>query len=145
MLERPDLLQDPRFASNSERMANLSALVETLTETFRTRPTHEWLRRIEEAGVPGGPMLTLDQVYADPHVHAREMDMIIEHPVAGPVHAIGFPVKYSATPGRITRPAPVLGQHSLQILRELGVSDEECRRLESEGVIHVGRVEDAQS
>jgi crotonobetainyl-CoA:carnitine CoA-transferase CaiB-like acyl-CoA transferase len=134
-LERPDLLADPRFADNSGRMANLAVLVETLTETFQTRTTEEWWPLLEAAGVPCGPVLSLDQVYQYPQTRARNMDLQIEHPVAGRVHAIGFPVKYSTTPGQMYRPAPVLGQHSFAILQELGMSAQECRQLEADGVI----------
>jgi formyl-CoA transferase len=134
-MERPDLLQTPLYATNSDRMANLSSLVETLTETFKTRTTEEWMQRLDQAGVPAGPVLTLDQVYEHPQVQAREMDVEIEHPIAGRVHALGFPVKYSGTPGQITRPAPVLGQHSFSILASLGFTPEECRQLEAEGIV----------
>ncbi len=132
---RSDLLHDARFATNSERMKHRPALVATLTETLKTRTTEEWLDVLEEAGVPSGPVLTLDQVYQHPQTQARQMDMQVEHPVAGNVHAIGFPVKYSQTPGQLYRPAPVLGQHSRQIIASLGVSSEECQKLEAEGVI----------
>jgi crotonobetainyl-CoA:carnitine CoA-transferase CaiB-like acyl-CoA transferase len=135
-LERPDLLQTPLFATNSDRMANLSHLVETLTETFRTRTTEEWQQRLDEAGVPAGPVLTLDQVYEHPQVRAREMDIEIDHPLAGREHALGFPVKYSSTPGRIVRPAPVLGQHSFKILKDLGFTPEDCSKLAAEGIVH---------
>jgi crotonobetainyl-CoA:carnitine CoA-transferase CaiB-like acyl-CoA transferase len=110
--------------------------VATLTETLSTRTTSEWTERLQAAGVPSGPVLTLDQVYGNAQVRAREMDIEIEHPVAGHIHAIGMPVKYSATPGRVTRPAPVLGQHTGVLLRSLGVSPAECRELEASGIIH---------
>ncbi|HEX4203765.1 MAG TPA: CoA transferase [Ktedonobacteraceae bacterium] len=140
VLERPDLLQTPLFTTNSDRMANLPALVETLTETFRTRTTEEWQQRLDEVGVPAGPVLTLDQVYEHPQVRAREMDIEIDHPLAGRVHALGFPVKYSGTPGQIARPAPVLGQHSFKILQELGYTPEERSQLAAEGIVHDGHV-----
>ncbi len=134
-LERPDLLDNPLFATNSERMAHLPALVETLTDTLKTRATEAWLPVLEQAGVPCGPVLSLDQVYQHPQTLARHMDMTVEHPIAGRVHAIGFPVKYSETPPRLYRPAPALGQHTLQVLESLGMSQEECRQLENAGVI----------
>ena len=136
MLNRPDLLHNPLFATNSDRMAHLPVLVETLTTTLKTRKTAEWLHLLEQTGVPSGPVLLLDQVYQHPQVRARQMDIEIEHPIADRVHAIGFPVKYSGTPGQIYRPAPVLGQHTLQTLESLGISAEECRQLETRGVIH---------
>lgn len=138
-LEREELLADARFGNNSARMEHLPALEETLSETFQTRTTEDWLRRLEPAGVPHSPVLTLDQVYADPQVRAREMDLEIEHPVAGRVHTIGFPVKYSATPGRLRRPAPALGQDTRRILLGLGISEEEYGRLRAAGVIYDGQ------
>jgi crotonobetainyl-CoA:carnitine CoA-transferase CaiB-like acyl-CoA transferase len=136
VIGRTDLLQEPLFATNSERMAHLQELVDTLTETFKTRITEEWLQALEAAGVPSGPVLTLEQVYQHPQVQARHMDLEIEHPIAGRVHAIGFPVKYSATPPQMYRPAPVLGQHTFALLQALGIQAEQCQQLEAEGVIH---------
>jgi formyl-CoA transferase len=135
-IERADLLQEPLFATNSERMANLEALVDTLTETLKTRTTEAWLQALEAADVPCGPVLTLEQVYQHPQVQARNMDVEIEHPVAGRIHAIGFPVKYSATPPQMYRPAPVLGQHTFTILESLGVGSEQCQQLEVDGIVH---------
>src|SRR6266571_1911676 len=134
-LDRSDLLHNPLFATNSDRMAHLRALVETLTETLKTRSTEEWLPLLEQSAVPCGPVLALDQVYQHPQVEARNMDIEIEHPIAGRVHAIGFPVKYSATPPQIYRPAPILGQHTFQVLESLGISPEKCRQLEAAGVV----------
>ena len=134
-LDRVDLLQDAKFASNAARMANLTQLVETLTGTLKTRTTGEWVRVFDEAGVPCGPALTLDEVYQHPQVKARAMDVLVEHPVAGLIHTIGFPVKYSGTPGQMYRPAPVIGQHTFAMLESLGYSPEECHRLETEGAV----------
>lgn len=134
-LGRTDLLLNPDFATNADRMANLAQLVETLTATLKTRSTEEWLRVFDEAGVPCGPVLELDAVYQHPQVKAREMDIEMEHPIGGHVHAIGFPVKYSGTPGRVYRPAPVLGQHTFALLESLGYSPEQCRQFEADGVI----------
>src|SRR5258708_27196337 len=135
-IERTDLLQMPLFATNSERLANLGALVDTLTETLKTRTTEAWLRALESVDVPCGPVLTLEQVYQNPQVHARNMAIEIEHPIAGRVHTIGFPVKYSTTPPQMYRPAPVLGQHTFTLLESVGLALEECQRLEAEGIIY---------
>jgi crotonobetainyl-CoA:carnitine CoA-transferase CaiB-like acyl-CoA transferase len=132
---RTDLLADPRFATNSDRMANAPALVETLTATLKTRPAGQWAELLQRAGVASGPLLNLEQVYRHPQVRARQMDVEIEHPVAGRVHAIGAPVKYSATPPAIGRPAPVLGQHTLAVLESLGIGPEELQRLAAVGVV----------
>jgi crotonobetainyl-CoA:carnitine CoA-transferase CaiB-like acyl-CoA transferase len=135
-IERPDLLQDPLFTTNSDRMANLPVLVETLTDTLKTRTTAAWLSLLEQVGVACGPVLSLDQVYQYPQVQARNMDMVIEHPIAGRIHALGFPVKYSTTPGQVYRPAPMLGQHTFQILEALGIDREQSEQLEAGGVVY---------
>jgi len=141
-IERTDLLEHPDFTTNSDRVTHLPALAATLTETFKTRSTAEWMERLQGAGVPSGPVLTLREVYANPQVRAREMDIEIEHPVAGRIHAIGMPVKYSATPARMTRPAPVLGQHTYALLQSLGVSEAQCREFEASGIIHGGHLDE---
>jgi len=132
---RSDLLQHAAFATNADRMANLAQLVETLTATLQTRATEEWLQVFDEAGVPCGPVLTLDEVYQHPQVKARAMDIEAQHPIAGHTHAIGFPVKYSGTPGQMYRPAPVLGQHTFALLESLGYTPEQCRQLETDGIV----------
>ena len=134
-LDRADLLQMAAFATNADRRANLTQLVETLTATLKTRSTEEWVQLFDEAGVPSGPVLTLDEVYQHPQVQARAMDIEVQHPVAGAIHTIGFPVKYSSTPGQIYRPAPVLGQHTFVLLESLGYSAEQCRQFETDGII----------
>ena len=141
---RGELVSDERFVTNADRMAHLPALVETLTETLRTATTAEWGRRLEAAGVPAEPVLTLDAVYAHPQVRARGMDVELEHPAAGKVHAIGHPVKYSATPPDVSRSAPLLGQHTFTLLRSLGYGDDDCRRLEAAGVVVDAHWEEAQ-
>ena len=140
-LDRPDLLHNAKFTTNADRMSHREELVETVTATLKTRTTEEWLPVFDEAGVPCGPVLTLDEVYLHPQVQARAMDIEVQHPIAGRIHAIGFPVKYSGTPGHIYRPAPVLGQHTFAMLESLGYRPEQCRQLETEGVVldaHLG-------
>jgi crotonobetainyl-CoA:carnitine CoA-transferase CaiB-like acyl-CoA transferase len=134
-LDRADLLQNAEFATNADRRANLTQLVETLTATLKTRSTEEWLQVFDEAGVPSGPVLTLDEVYQHPQVKARAMDIEVQHPIAGNIHTIGFPVKYSSTPGQMYRPAPVIGQHTFLMLESLGYSAEQCRQLETDGIV----------
>ncbi|MEO0622698.1 MAG: CoA transferase [Pseudomonadota bacterium] len=119
-LGRPDLAADPRFATNADRMANRPALVEALTAVFGTATAAEWLTRLEAAGLPAGPVNSIAEMHADPHTAARAMVVETEHPVAGPTRAIGMPVKFSAPPPT-PRPAPVLGQHTEEVLREAGL------------------------
>lgn len=135
MLERPDLLTDPRFCDNPTRTSHAAELAVELEQVFVKRPTAEWLARMDEAGVPAGPLNDMPAVYADPHVQAREMMVELEHPTAGRIKNIGIPVKLSATPGAIRRPAPTLGQHTDEILGELGLSRDEIGALRASRVV----------
>jgi crotonobetainyl-CoA:carnitine CoA-transferase CaiB-like acyl-CoA transferase len=132
---RPDLTADPRFQDNAARIERYQELAAILEDVFQQDTTASWLSRLEQAGVPAGPIYSLAQVYEDPHVRAREMVVEIEHPVAGPVRHIGIPVKLSDTPGRITRPAPTLGQHTDDVLEWLGLDKPAITRLRESGVV----------
>jgi crotonobetainyl-CoA:carnitine CoA-transferase CaiB-like acyl-CoA transferase len=131
-----ELGEDSRFSKNSDRMANLDALVEVLSVYLEKQTTQEWLDALEDAGIPAGPVLTIKEMLADPQTIAREMVPETDHPVAGRVQAIGLPVKLSATPGGVVTPAPLLGQHTREVLVEAGYSESEIAALlESGGVI----------
>jgi len=136
-LGAPELGNDPRFANNAERMRNLSQLTAALTPLFQRRSVAEWLRRLEECGVPAGPVLDIAQMHANPQALAREMIVETEHPSAGKVKAIGLPIKFSDTPGDVRRAAPMLGQHSQEVLREHGFSDVEIERMAEQGAIRM--------
>jgi crotonobetainyl-CoA:carnitine CoA-transferase CaiB-like acyl-CoA transferase len=136
-LEAPKLRDDPRFTNNAERMRNLSALTETLSPLFQRRSVAEWLQRLEECGVPAGPVLDIAQMHADPQALAREMIVETTHPSAGPVKAIGLPIKFSETPGSVRRAAPLLGQHTREVLREHGYSDGQIDRLVEQKAIQI--------
>lgn len=129
----PELAEDPRFAQNAGRMANLAELVDVLEAIFTTRTTDEWLAVMEEVGVPAGPVLTVTQMHADPHVLAREMVVSLQHPVAGETHAIGLPIKLSETPGKVVRPSPLLGEHTREILAEAGYGADEAEAMIAAG------------
>ncbi len=116
----PTLADDPRFATPTLRVKNRATLAELLEARFVTAPTATWLERLEAAGVPAGPILDYRQVFADPHVRHREMAVEVDHPRAGRTRVLGIPVKLSATPGAVRRPAPTLGQHTEEVLSELG-------------------------
>jgi crotonobetainyl-CoA:carnitine CoA-transferase CaiB-like acyl-CoA transferase len=136
-LQAPELRDDPRFVNNAQRMRNLSALTETLSPLFQRRSVAEWLRRLENSGVPAGPVLDIAQMHADPQALAREMIVETTHPTAGKVKAIGLPIKFSDTPGGVRRAAPLLGQHTREVLREHGFSDAEMEQLAAQGVIQI--------
>jgi crotonobetainyl-CoA:carnitine CoA-transferase CaiB-like acyl-CoA transferase len=132
---RPELAQDPRFLTNTERMRNLEALTAILGERLRSRPSAQWIREFEAAGVPVGPVNKIGDMLADPQVAAREMVIEVEHPIAGRVKAIGSPIKFPETPGVARRPAPLLGEHTREVLSALGYSEADIERLRREGAI----------
>ena len=131
----PTLLDDPRFATNPDRVAHRQDLIARLEPRFEGRTTREWTATLEGAGVPTGPILTIAEVFSHPQVHHRQMLQEVDHPTAGRVRQTGVPVKFSATPGRIRSAPPTLGQHTDAILRELGVSGVEVATLRADGVI----------
>jgi crotonobetainyl-CoA:carnitine CoA-transferase CaiB-like acyl-CoA transferase len=136
-LGAPELRDDPRFSTNADRMRNLADLTDTLTPLFKRRSSAEWLRRLEQAGVPAGPVLEIGQMHADPQARAREMLVETAHPTAGNVKAIGLPIKFSDTPGAVRQPAPLFGQHTREVLSENGFSDTEINKLLDQGVIQM--------
>jgi crotonobetainyl-CoA:carnitine CoA-transferase CaiB-like acyl-CoA transferase len=134
-LEAPELRNDPRFVENAGRMRNLPELTDILSPLFQRRTMAEWLQRLEGCGVPAGPVLDIAQMHADPQALAREMVVETTHPTAGPVKAIGLPIKFSDTPGGVRRAAPVFGQHTREVLREHGYSDAVIDQMAQQGAI----------
>jgi len=135
VMERTDLQEDPRFADDPGRMANIDDLVTILGEIFKSRPAGEWLERLERAGVPAGPVLDIAGMQADPQALARGMIAEAPHSRLGPVKTLGHPVHYSATPAEISRGAPLLGEHTRELLGQHGYSPGEVERFVSEGVV----------
>jgi crotonobetainyl-CoA:carnitine CoA-transferase CaiB-like acyl-CoA transferase len=126
---RAELTEDERFETNDLRMENRLELVAELERALAERTTGEWVDALLEAGVPVGPIHDYRQVFEDPHTHAREMMIEVDHPVEGRVPALGIPVKLSDTPGSVRRPAPLLGEHTAEVLREAGLAEEEIGAL----------------
>ncbi|MDQ5826655.1 MAG: CoA transferase [Chloroflexota bacterium] len=120
-LSRPDFSSDPRFVTNSARVENRSALVPLLEETFAQRSTAEWLSLLEEADVPAGPVNDVAQALSHPQVAAREMVREVDHPGIGAVKMVASPLKLSSTPAAIRRHPPLLGEHTGEVLEELGL------------------------
>ena len=104
-----------------------------------TRPTAHWVERLDAAGIPGGPVYTYEQALSDPHVLARRMVVDIDHPVIGPMKNIGLPVKSSGALAEIRRPAPLLGEHSAEVLESIGIGATEFAELAAAGVVIDGR------
>jgi crotonobetainyl-CoA:carnitine CoA-transferase CaiB-like acyl-CoA transferase len=134
-IERRDLLEDSRFRGRTERLAHRDALLGEIEKTTIAESRVHWLERLEGAGVPAGPINTYPETLADPHTLARAMVVDLVHPGAGPIKALGIPVKLSGTPGAVDRPAPLVGQHTAEILTELGFSEAEQRSLRERGVV----------
>ena len=135
---RPEWAADPRFAKNVERVKNRAILVPMVGAAVRVRSQRAWLDALESVGVPCGPINTLDQVFADPHVAARGMRLDLPHPLAGTVPQVGNPLKFSATPVGYDQPPPLLGEHTAAVLRErLGLSIDAIADLAARGVVQL--------
>ena len=123
-IERPELEKHPDYATNAKRIANRAALEPLLEGVFRDRPGQEWIDRLRAAGIPASLVRNFQAVVESPHCEARNLFPILDHPTAGPHRVTGTPVKLSATPGGPGEPAPRLGQHTSDALKELlGLDD----------------------
>src|SRR5256714_4156461 len=129
------LKQDPRFAKNHLRHQNRRELIPLIEDVTGKQPAKHWVDALTAAGVPCGALQTYDQVFHDPHLEARGFFPDAPHSKLGPTKQVGSPMRLSATPPRIVRAGPLLGEHSAQVLGELGYSQEEIRRLATDGVI----------
>jgi formyl-CoA transferase len=132
---REDLPDDPRFRTNDDRMRNREELEAELEKTLADRPAQEWVDVLLGVGVPAGPIYDYGQVFDDPHTHARQMVVEMDHPVEGRIRGLGIPVKLSDTPGSVRRAAPLLGEHTGELLAGLGYTEEEIRALREKGAV----------
>jgi formyl-CoA transferase len=138
VLGQPELADDPRFRTNSDRIANRPALTAELERELAKRPAAEWTELLLEAGVPAGPINTMAEVFSDPHVLARDMLVEVEHSTLGAIQLPGVPMKFSATPAEARSAPPVLGEHTRDVLREVcGLADAEVEALAAQGVVQV--------
>lgn len=136
VVERPEWLADPRFATVAERLQHADDLEQMLEEVLVQHDTRHWLAKLDAAGIPGGPIHSHDRALADPQVLAREMVIDVEHPKAGRLKTLGMPAKMSRTPGQVRFPAPLLGQHTDEVLQErLGLGAAAIRKLKEEHVL----------
>jgi crotonobetainyl-CoA:carnitine CoA-transferase CaiB-like acyl-CoA transferase len=121
---KPEWLDDPRYATNSLRNEHVSELEKEIEEVLVSETSDFWLTLLDNQGIPAGPIYSYDQTLNDPHIKEREMIIKYDHPLAGTIQNLGFPAKFSETPGQLMRPAPLLGQHNQEILEEIGYKQE---------------------
>jgi crotonobetainyl-CoA:carnitine CoA-transferase CaiB-like acyl-CoA transferase len=133
VLGAPEWLADERFRTNADRMKNLADLTPLINEKLKRRPVREWIAALEAVGVPCGPINSIADMAADPQTAAREMVIELEHPRAGRTRALGLPIKLSVSPGKVTRAAPLLGEHTREVLGEYGFSPQEIEDLVRSG------------
>jgi len=133
LLGREELLEDARFSTISLRLANRPALEHELERSFRQQPKDYWVSTLLDAGIPAGPILTYPEAFGSDHAKARGMRMEIDHPIEGKVPNIGFAVKLSGTPQQVRRHPPLLGEHTQEVLGEIGLSAREQADLRAQG------------
>ena len=135
VLGHPEWRDDPRYATNSARMNNLDALTAAMNAVLITRTKAEWIAAFDAASVPVGPVHTIGEALSHPQTLARNMVVDLVHPEAGPTKALGCPIHFSETPTQITRPAPMLGEHTRELLREYRYGDAEIDAFVAAGVV----------
>lgn len=125
---------DPRFATNPKRVENRKEIVPIVSRAIEKKTMKEWISILDEAGIPCGPIYTVDQVLADPQVLARDLLVEMEHPKCGTIKVIGHPNKLSETPARYTLPPPTLGQHNAEVLASLGYDSDQIEQMRKDKV-----------
>jgi formyl-CoA transferase len=135
ILGHPEWVSDPRYSTDARRVDHRLELAGSIEAVTVTRACAEWLQRFEEAGIPCGPINNYAQVFDDPQVTARAMSLEVEHPALGRIRTLGTPLKLSATPLNPSRRAPLLGEHTTEVLRDVGIADDELQKLRDTGAI----------
>jgi formyl-CoA transferase len=133
VLDRTELFEDARFVDIPARLANREELIEELERSFAARTAEEWVSLLLDAGIPAGRMNTYPEAFESEHGRHRQMRIEVPHPIEGTVPNIGFPVKLMGTPQRARRHAPLLGEHTEDVLAEFGLSADEIEALRSRG------------
>ena len=128
-------MDDPKFATNAKRVENREEIVKIIGDLIVTKEGQEWFSILEEAGVPCGPIYTVDKIFSDPQVLHRQMMKELDHTKVGKIKVTGIPVKLSETPGEVKTPPPFLGEHTQEVLKDLGYDDQDLEKLRQEKVI----------
>lgn len=129
------LVDDPRFAENSGRLQNIEELDRLISDVMATLTVDEAIERLEKGGVPAGPVYNIEEVFAQPQVDHLNLRVPMEHATAGPIQVTGVPYRFSRTPGSLRQSPPTLGQHTDEILAEIGFTPAEIDGLRSEGAV----------
>ncbi len=135
-IDRKELPSDPRFKDVAARLANREVLIKELERTLMTRPAAEWVELLLAAGVPAAPIYTYPQAFESDHGKAREVQIEVDHPIEGKVPNIGFPVKLNGTPQQVRLSPPLLGEHTDDVLAELGFDETTMQNLEARGAFN---------
>ena len=129
------LAREPRFQKNADRVRNRAELIPLLEEILRHKTVAEWVSLLQPIGVPVAPINNLAQVFEHPQVQSRGMQIELPHPLAGVVPLVANPIKFSGTPIHYERAPPMLGQHTREVLQDVGIDDAEFQRLQATGVV----------
>src|SRR5262249_16221714 len=132
-----ELVGHPKFATNPDRLANHAEFKARVEVRLMTAPTADWVKRFESVSIAAGPIYEFDEVFAGPHVQHLGLLTEIDQPGYGRLRMLDFPFAASATPARVARPAPLLGEHTQEVLRELGLLDAEISRLAQVGAVQI--------
>ncbi|MEO1222398.1 MAG: CoA transferase [Pseudomonadota bacterium] len=135
VLDMEHLLEDERIDTNEKRMKDRALIREILEPVFKSKSSAHWIETMNAAGVPAGPILSVPGVFADPQVRHREMVMPVDHGDRGTVQMLGFPMKFSLDPCHVRHPAPELGEHSADVLRDAGFAPTEINELMERGIV----------
>jgi len=134
-IDAADLATDPRFADGRARSENRQVLNRLIGDRTSTRPSADWMQVFAKAGIPCGPIYTIDEVFADPQVRHLEMAQPVTHPEMGEIRLVGQPIVMSRSQSRIATPTPAKGQHTVEVLAELGFDRAAIDRLSAAGVV----------
>ena len=135
LIEKPELFDDKNYKTNLDRTKNMPKLLKILNDSLSNNTSEFWLKKFDEAQVPAGPINSISDIMKDPQIIARNMILELTHPKAGITKVPGTPIKFSRTPSEVKDAAPLLGQHTNEILKSIGYSDSQINKFKQAGII----------